>query len=97
MSKFTKEDFERAAKELEGFLYVRKPGAEPGAELQLAALRTRIRAMDREKIAQVLYERGHSGGAWLSWQEIPAISKENWQMIADAIIAMLTEDTDARS
>ena len=87
MTKFTREDFEQRADDLAGL-------ARASLTLPVDAEANRIaaRVMDREKIAQVLYEHGHSGGAWLSWQEIPAISKENWQMIADAIIAMLTEN-----
>ena len=85
MSKFTREDFERRAaslaKSIDGL------GGVDGAANRIAA-----RAMDREKMAQALYEHGHPGGAWLSWQEIQAISKENWLMIADALIAMLTEE-----
>ena len=91
MTKFTREDFERLANSAlvaswslasDSFSWLHND-ADAGV---YAALRIAARAMDREKIAREIARVRGGSNLWKTW--LP---------VADAIIAMLTEDTDARS
>ena len=95
MSKFTREDFERLSEQVEKGWLVQSDGFDAEEfPIAAAALRIAVRAMDREKIAGVL-----DGVATASPSAKIAhhLYYEEAIRQADALIAMFTEDTDARS